>query len=65
MEECVEKVEVGSEEVQSKSQGEKYLEILIYKIEADWAYAMDMKKSITEAQEQPKEESKAGLKNQS
>ena len=27
--------------------GEKYLEILIYRCEADWAYAMDMKKAIS------------------
>ena len=27
--------------------GEKYLQIIIYRIEADWAYAMDMKKSIS------------------
>lgn len=27
--------------------GEKFLQIMIYRIEADWAYAMDMKKAIS------------------
>ena len=27
--------------------GEKYLELLIYRCEADWAYGMDMKKAIS------------------
>jgi hypothetical protein len=27
--------------------GEKFLEILLFRIEADWAYAMDMKRTIS------------------
>jgi hypothetical protein len=27
--------------------GEKYLEILVFKMEGEWAYAMDMKKAIS------------------
>jgi len=27
--------------------GEKFLEIILFRIEADWAYAMDMKKTIS------------------
>lgn len=43
--------------------GEKFLEMLVFKMEAEWAYAMDMKKaiSIQDGLEQP-ETSAAGLK---
>mgnify|MGYP001113675975 CR=1 FL=1 len=44
---------------------EKYLHILIFKCEADWAYAMNMKKAISNAESGKQEEAKAGLKNQS
>ena len=46
---------------------EKYLHILIFKCEADWAYAMNMKKAISnqEGINAKQEESKTGLKNQS
>ena len=40
---------------------------MIFKCEADWAYAMNMKKALTnqEGVNAQKEEAKAGLKNQS
>jgi hypothetical protein len=37
---------------------------MIYRIEADWAYAMDMKKALS-TQESSKEESKSGIKKES
>lgn len=47
--------------------GEQFLHILIFKCEADWAYAMNMKKAISnqenKVQSNDKEESKSGLKN--
>lgn len=49
--------------------GAKFLEILIFKCEADWAYGMDMKKAISlvdgKSKNNQEEESKIGLKNQS
>ena len=44
---------------------DKYLQILIFKCEADWAYAMSMKKAISsqEGGSGQQEEAKAGLKN--
>ena len=39
--------------------------MLIFKCEADWAYAMSMKKAISTQEGQKQEEAKAGLKNQS
>lgn len=43
--------------------GEKFIEILIYKMESEWAYGMDMKKAISiQDGQREKEESKAGLK---
>ena len=49
------------------SKNERYFQILIFKCEADWAYAMNMKKALTnqEGINAQKEEAKAGLKNQS
>lgn len=44
---------MSAEEAQSMEslaggpKGEKYLQIMIYRIEADWALAMDMKKAIS------------------
>lgn len=35
------------EKIVGGQKGEKYLHIMIYRIEADWAYAMDMKKAIS------------------
>lgn len=46
-------------------QNEKFLHILIFKCESDWAYAMNMKKAISNAESGKQEEAKAGLKNQS
>ena len=49
--------------------GEKYLQIMIFGIEADWAYAMDMKKAISSqegaagGQQEEQKQSAAGLKN--
>mmetsp|Transcript_35574 Transcript_35574/g.54371 ORF Transcript_35574/g.54371 Transcript_35574/m.54371 type:complete len:133 (-) Transcript_35574:1553-1951(-) len=47
--------------------GEKFLALQLFKCEADWAYAMDMKQAITKQEEvNVKEEaSKIGMKNQS
>ena len=45
--------------------GEKYLEILVFKMEGEWAYAQDMKKAISEldgADGAQPAGSKAGLK---
>ena len=44
-----------------ENSGEKYLHLMIYRIEADWAYAMDMKKALS-TQESKNEESKSGIK---
>ena len=41
------------------------MHLLIFKCEADWAYAMNMKKAISNAESGKQEEAKAGLKNQS
>lgn len=53
--------------------GEKFLEILVFKMEAEWAYAMDMKKAISqqegatgeELEAQKAKQAAAGIKNQS
>jgi hypothetical protein len=37
---------------------------MIYRIEADWAFAMDMKKALS-TQETKNEESKSGIKKES
>ena len=49
------------------SQNEKFLHIMIFKCEANWAYAMNMKKALSnqEGVNVQKEEAKSGLKNQS
>jgi len=46
-------------------QSDLYMQMLIFKCEADWAYAMSMKKAISTQEGQKQEEAKAGLKNQS
>ena len=30
-----------------ENSGEKYLHLMIYRIEADWAFGMDMKKALS------------------
>jgi len=52
----------------SENSGEKFLHLLIYRIEADWAFAMDLKKALSNQESGSHEEAKqsaAGLKNQS
>ena len=51
----------------SENSGEKFLHLMIFRIEADWAFAMDLKKALSQ-QEGGQEEAKqsaAGLKNES
>jgi hypothetical protein len=50
-----------------ENSGEKFLQLMIFRIEADWAFGMDLKKALSQ-QESGQEESKAnaaGLKNES
>ena len=47
-----------------ENSGEKYLHLMIYRIEADWAFGMDMKKALS-TQENKNEESKSGIKKES
>jgi len=45
---------------------EKFMHIMVFKVEADWAFAMNMKQAMSNQERNAKqEESKAGLKNQS
>lgn len=45
---------------------EKFIHILVFKCEADWSFAMNMKQAMSKQESNAKqEESKAGLKNQS
>jgi hypothetical protein len=45
---------------------DKYLHIMLFKCEADWSFAMNMKQAMSKQETNAKqEESKAGLKNQS
>ena len=49
----------------SENSGEKFLHLMIFRIEADWAFGMDLKKALSQ-QEGGQEEAKsnaAGLKN--